>query len=174
MPENFLELISSFHVKALLSPLHQPDQDHLPDEPEEVGYKPHYHFVLAFDGQKPYSTVQAMTSVLNGTNPFKLESINGYIRYLIHLDNPEKPQYSKDDIQIFSGAEDQLASAFELGDFDVARITADINDWILANGVSEFNVLYAEACDRPMWTYVLNKFPCRSVHALLASNRYGR
>lgn len=174
MPGNAFEILEGFHVPCLISPLHSPESDHLPDEPDEVSYKPHYHVVLAFDGQKPESTVSAMCGVLHGTRPFVIESINGYIRYLVHKDNPDKPQYHPEDITLLSGAEDNFHQAFEIGDFDVYKITDKMMQYIRDTGICEFVDLYDAACDRPGWTYVLNKYPCRSIHAILASMRYGR
>lgn len=173
LPDSWIDIIKGFHVPCLISPLHAADSAPDPSEPVEVAYKDHYHVVFCFDGVQTFDQVQAMTSVLNGTRPFRLFSRNGYIRYLIHKDNPEKPQYEYQDIQCF-GADDVLQEAFDIGEYDTQKVISEINDWILSQGCSEFADLYIEACDHPKWAYVLNKFPCKSVHALLASLRYGR
>lgn len=175
LPENWISILQSFHVPVLVSPLHQPDQDQInPDEPGEVAYKPHYHIVFMFDGVQTSDQVSAMVQPLNCTKPFRLFSRNGYIRYLIHLDDPGKPLYDKKDILRFNSADDAFQEAFDLGDYDTQLVIAEINKYILDTGVCEFADLYIEACDHPKWAYVLNKFACKSTHALLASMRYGR
>lgn len=175
LPDNWLNIIQSFHVPVLISPLHQPDQDQInPDEPGECAYKPHYHIVFTFDGVQTLDQVSAMVQPLNCTRPFRLFSRNGYIRYLIHLDNPDKPKYEKMDILVFNGAEDAFHEAFDIGEYDTTKVIEEMNKYILDTGICEFVDLYEVACDRPKWAYVLNKFQCKSIHALLASMRYGR
>lgn len=175
LPENWISIIQSFHVPVLISPLHQPDEDQInPDEPGECAYKLHYHIVWTFDGVQTADQVTAMVQPLNCTKPFRLFSRNGYIRYLIHLDDPQKPQYEKTDIIVMNGAEDAFHEAFDIGEYDTQVVISEINDFILSTGCSEFADLYVESCEHPKWAYVLNKFACKSVHALLASMRYGR
>jgi len=175
LPDNWINIIQSFHVPVLISPLHAPDGDLVnPDEPEEVTYKTHYHIVFCFDGVQTSKQVTDMVQPLNCTRPFRLFSRNGYVRYLVHIDNPEKPQYDKADIIVMNGADDAFHESFEIGDYDTNKVIAEINDYILANGISEFADLYVEACNHSKWAYVLNKFACKSIHALLASLRYGR
>ena len=109
LPRGWLDLVQGFHVPCLVSPLHSADGS-LHDNSEDINtkYKDHYHLVFCFDGVQTYEQVSSMISVLNGTKPFRLYSRNGYIRYLIHKDNPEKPQYDYADIKIYSGAEGHL------------------------------------------------------------------
>lgn len=94
-PADWEKIIDSWHISWARSPLH--DKDINPDATDE-DKKPHWHVVLLFDSVKSYEQVYEMTRVLNCPIPQQTNSIIGQIRYFIHLDNPEKYQYSKDDI----------------------------------------------------------------------------
>lgn len=99
-PEQWLDIIIDWHVEAYLSPYH--DHDVNPDgEPK----KPHYHLLLTFEGKKSLEQVQVMSDELSGTPPEIVNSIRGYARYLCHMDNPEKYQYSVNEVRSFSGGD---------------------------------------------------------------------
>lgn len=88
LPSDWMDIISSFHIPYLISPLH--DKDVLDDGTLK---KPHYHFMLFFDSLKSLNQVNEMIAPLNGTICKYVSSVNAYGRYLCHLDNPEKYQY---------------------------------------------------------------------------------
>lgn len=98
--DNWLNIITDWHVEAYLSPYH--DRDVNPDGELK---KAHYHLLLTFDGKKSLEQVQAMSDQLSGVSPEIVHSIRGYGRYLCHLDNPEKFQYSVDEVRCFSGGD---------------------------------------------------------------------
>ena len=98
LPENWLSMLGELCVPCCVSPLH--DKDLNADGTEK---KAHYHIVLAYDGKKSYEQILEVTQMFNGTIPQKVANMKGIIRYLIHADNPEKAQYSKDDIKAFGG-----------------------------------------------------------------------
>ena len=47
--------------------------------------------------------VKQLTESLKQPIPQALEQVRGYYRYLTHKDNPEKAQYSEDDIETING-----------------------------------------------------------------------
>lgn len=99
-PENWLEILSGLFVPAFVSPLH--DKDVNPDgEPK----KPHYHVLFMYDGKKSIEQATDAFSSFSGVGCEVVQSIRGYARYLCHLDNPEKYQYSPDDVKAFCGAD---------------------------------------------------------------------
>lgn len=69
--------------------------------------KVHRHIVVNFgaNANKTIEQVQALFCIpLNGKKiPRFVDSERGAFRYLIHLDHPEKAQYSRDDIRLFNG-----------------------------------------------------------------------
>lgn len=106
-PKDWRDVLDGYHVPWVESPLH--DQDTNPDGSIK---KSHWHIVLFFEGKKSYTQVSEIASSLNGPIPQKVPSPKGMVRYLIHMDNPEKHQYSRGEIKVHQGAE--VESYFEL------------------------------------------------------------
>lgn len=99
-PENWRQIIDDEHIPWVESPLH--DQDKNPTEEEK---KPHWHILLLFDGKKSYEQILDITTSVRGTIPKRVSSSRGLVRYMAHLDNPEKHQYSRSDIIGHGGAD---------------------------------------------------------------------
>lgn len=99
-PENWLDILDQQHVPALVSPLH--DRDVNPDgEPK----KPHWHVLVMFDGVKTVSQAKNLFEQIGGVGCQKVNSIRGSVRYLCHIDNPEKAQYKPKDVKSFCGVD---------------------------------------------------------------------
>lgn len=100
LPENYEDIINSWHLPVLISPIHDADKN--ADDSEK---KKHIHLMIDFgSGQnKSLNQVQSFTDQLKGTVPMICHSRSAMIRYFIHLDNPEKSQYSIDDFKKFGG-----------------------------------------------------------------------
>lgn len=99
-PENWQGILAENHIAAFISPLH--DQDKNPTgEPK----KPHYHVVVMYEGVKTKEQVKAVFDQIGGVGVEDVQSIRGYARYLCHMDNPEKAQYSADDVRSIGGAD---------------------------------------------------------------------
>ena len=102
--DGWRDRLTQNHVSALLSPLH--DRDTNPDGSPK---KDHYHLLVMFDGVKEQEQVDKMLDEVLGPNRLKgyetVNSTRGYARYLCHLDNPEKAQYSPGDVVAFGGAD---------------------------------------------------------------------
>lgn len=93
-PENWRDILDNLHIPWIASPLH--DKDVNPDGSKK---KPHWHVILTFENVKAYHQIKEIADQLNSPIPQACESLRGYIRYLVHTDNPEKFQYSKADIE---------------------------------------------------------------------------
>jgi len=68
--------------------------------------KPHYHvFFTAINGISP-NTAQEIVIAIGGANKevLKVASKRGYLRYLTHMDNPEKHQYDVSEVHTGCGA----------------------------------------------------------------------
>lgn len=99
-PPGWIELLDEQHVAALISPLHDRDTN-----PSGEPKKPHYHVLLMFDGVKDFETqVKPIFDAIGGVGREAVNSMRGYARYLCHLDNPEKAQYSPDAVRELGGA----------------------------------------------------------------------
>lgn len=130
-PSNWKDILTDFHINIVVSPLHDKDINPTTNEPK----KPHWHIILIFDGVKTQSQVEAISKAVNGTIPIRVESVNGAIRYLIHIDNPEKAQYKREDI-LNIGSYD-IDEAFRRS-IDKYNTIADMLDYIEVNNINEF------------------------------------
>lgn len=99
-PVDWQEILSSYHVPAFVSPLH--DKDTLPDGTKK---KPHYHVMLMYEGVKTHDQVSEVVKSLGGVGIEILGSISGYARYLCHLDEIGKVHYDPNDVLSFAGAD---------------------------------------------------------------------
>lgn len=144
-PEKWEDILDAQHIAFCCSPLHKDDKN-----ADGSPKKPHWHLVLAFDGVKTYEQVCEITAALNAPIPQRVESIRGAVRYLVHMDNPDKAQYSKADIRTFGGMEiDEYLRTSEQARGNVVR---DMCRWVTDNGVTEMWQLMQYAMDNePDW-----------------------
>ena len=93
-PKNWREILGDLHIGWLVSPLHDKDVN-----PDGETKKAHWHVVLIFDNKKSYDQIKSISDKLNAPVPQPVQSLRGMVRYLVHLDNPEKHQYDRADIE---------------------------------------------------------------------------
>lgn len=107
-PKNYKEIIGSWLIPCLLSPIHDKDLNAYESEKKQ-----HQHLLIYFGkgANKSFEQVKKYTDQLKGTIPIIVNSRNSMIRYFIHKDNPEKVQYSVNDLIPFAGFE--YLDAFE-------------------------------------------------------------
>lgn len=99
-PENWLELLGEQCVPCFVSPLHDKDTN-----PTGEPKKAHHHVLIMFDSVKTAEQAQEVFSVIGGVGCEIVKSMRAYARYLCHLDNPEKVQYSPEDVKQMGGAD---------------------------------------------------------------------
>jgi hypothetical protein len=139
-PGEWRKLINSLNFPWIESPLHEGETN--PDN--ETEKKAHYHVLLLFDGKKSYGQVSGITEHLNATIPQICHNSKGLVRYMAHMDNPEKKQYSKSDIIGHNGADPSLylkasgSARYEL--------IGEMRVWIDNNQCNEFYQLFDYAC----------------------------
>lgn len=98
--ENWLEIISSSKIPVFISPLHDKDTN-----PTGEPKKPHHHVLTMYESVKTREQAEDFFKTFGGVGCEVVNSLRGYARYLCHLDNPEKAQYSVDDVKAFGGAD---------------------------------------------------------------------
>lgn len=96
MPADWLDILVG--VRGVLSPLHDKDTN-----PDGTMKKAHYHLLLTFDGNKSNIQMEELAKQLNCPSPQVCKSVRAQVRYFIHLDNPEKFQYFKQDFRSIGG-----------------------------------------------------------------------
>lgn len=99
-PEHWLSILEEFHVPVFVSPFHDKDFN-VTGEPK----KPHYHVMIMFEGKKSTDQIRELFDQVGGVGCETVNSLRGYARYLCHLDNPDKHQYSVDGVVALSGAD---------------------------------------------------------------------
>lgn len=97
-PENWLQILQATGLQCAISPLHDRDLN-ATGEPK----KAHWHVIVCYSGPTSFNVVKGFTDSLNSPIPQALEQVKGYYRYLTHQDNPEKAQYSPEQIQTVNG-----------------------------------------------------------------------
>lgn len=130
-PKNWREILDDTHMKWIESPLH--DKDINPDGELK---KPHWHVLLTSDGPITDVAVKKIVEPLNAPIPKKVGSARGLVRYMIHLDNPEKYQYSRDEIVGHGGAD--VESYFELTKTNKISVMKDIIAYIYENEIDNY------------------------------------
>lgn len=120
-------------VPAFVSPLHDLDVN-----PTGEVKKAHWHILFMFDGVKSYDQVKALCDSLGAVRPEHVSSLRGYARYLCHLDNPEKTQYSPEDVTAFAGA-DYFESISIPG--DRINVLREMQDWVDMTGCYSYAAL---------------------------------
>lgn len=100
-PSDWIERLGNYHIATLISPLHNKDIN-----PDKTPKKPHYHVLLMFESPKDFERqVKPIFDDIGGVGREIVNSARGYARYLCHLDNAEKAQYSISDIRSIGGAD---------------------------------------------------------------------
>lgn len=97
-PDNWMQILQDTGLQCAISPLHDSDLN-----PTGEPKKAHYHVIACYSGPTSFNVVKGLTDSLHAPIPQALEQVKGYYRYLTHQDNPEKAQYSPDDIQAVNG-----------------------------------------------------------------------
>lgn len=148
-PENWREMLREMLVPGFISPLHDSDAN-ADGEPK----KPHWHVILTFKGVKTFEQVKEITDKLNAPHPQECKDVRAYARYLCHLDNPEKAQYSPAEVESMGGA-DYLEKTKSAADTDTAL--SEMMDWCMEQGCYSFFQLanYARQ-NRSDWFRVLS------------------
>ena len=99
-PENWREVLDDLHIEWVESPLHEFDTN-----PTGEVKKAHWHIVMSFDGPKSFEQVCEILEPLHCPIPQKCHALRGAVRYMAHLDNPEKAQYCSSDIKGHGGVD---------------------------------------------------------------------
>lgn len=126
LPENWRDIITSWMIEWVESPLHDQDID-----ADGTVKKAHYHLLLVFGGVKSYDQVFELTRSLNCPIPQRCHSAKGAVRYFAHLDNPEKVQYKLSQCKCHGG--------FDISDF--LKLSATERHEIL-NHITDFVILH--------------------------------
>lgn len=99
-PENWRDIIDEEHIEWVESPLHEKDIN-----PDGTPKKAHYHILLLFGGVKSYEQVLDFIQPLNCPIPKRVHNARALVRYMAHLDHPDKEQYNVSKIVAHGGVD---------------------------------------------------------------------
>ena len=126
-PENWQQLVTDAKIPMFISPLHDRDLN-----PTGEPKKPHYHVMVMYDNVKTKEQAEMFFKSFGGVGCEVINSIRGYARYLTHADNPEKAQYSIEDVISLGGADYMHAIGTQA---DKAKSIREMVAWIEENDV---------------------------------------
>lgn len=166
-PEDWRDILESVHVSTVISPLHLGGDNDRADE-----RKPHRHVMIVFEGKKSFNQVFAISSLVNGTQPFNVASLRAMCRYFIHADQPDKEQFFASDLVVLNGADvdDYLKPTKSMIDL----YQNEMLDYIEQNQISEFSE-FAFFCrhNNPDWNYILKNVSTQFFKIVIQSVRNG-
>lgn len=168
LPENYREILcDEMHLCYCESPVH--DADLNGDGSEK---KTHIHFVVSFEGNKSFEQIKEITDRLNCPIPQQVRNMRSMVRYLIHLDNPDKQRYDREDIFCSGGFE--LDEYFGRSQTENRNILKEIMEFCVNNDIMEFAQLVEIVfkMDNNEWIDIIT---CRNtlfLSAYLKSRRY--
>lgn len=165
-PSDWVDRLQSTGLACAISPLHDSDLN-----PTGEPKKAHYHVILSYSGPTSYKVVKGLTDSLNQPIPQPLEQVRGYYRYLTHMDNPEKAQYSPSDIRHINGFD--ISDYCDLTRSEVNAIKSQLIQLCRNLGIVEYSQLMDYLLDNEMKT----EFDIASSNTLffdryLSSSRY--
>lgn len=139
-PTNWRDMLDDEHIEWVESPWHDKDIN-ADGEPK----KKHKHILLLFGGVKSYEQVKDVTDKLHCPIPQRCHNAKAMVRYMAHLDNPEKAQYDVSEIRGHGGVD--LAELLRPSSSERYSLLREMIAFVKAHNVTEFKDLmdYAAA-----------------------------
>ena len=145
-PENWREVLDDMHIEWIESPLHDKDIN-----ANGETKKAHWHILLMFGGVKTYEQVKEITDKLNAPIPERCHNAKAMVRYMAHLDNPDKAQYSVSDIKAHGGVD--LAEMLRPSSSERYTIISEMIAFIKEYNIMEFQDLMDYAASEKFDTW---------------------
>ena len=133
-PDNWRDYLDDLHIEWVESPLHEFDTN----ATGEVK-KAHWHILLMFGGVKSYEQVCDCVAPLNCPIPQRVHNARATVRYMVHMDNPDKYQYSPSDIRAHGGVD--LAELLRPSSSERYTLIREMCDFVRENRITEFQDL---------------------------------
>jgi hypothetical protein len=130
-PEDWREILDTEHIKWVESPLHDKDLN-----PDGTTKKAHWHILLLFNGKKSFSQIQEITKKLNAPIPQVAADAKALVRYMAHLDHPDKVQYERSAIIGHGGAD--VALYLKATSSTRYELISEMIEYIRENEIVEF------------------------------------
>ena len=165
-PSNWREILDDMHFQWIESPLHDSDIN-ATGEPK----KPHFHVTFVFEGKKSQEQIEDIVSELHCPRPQICLDVRGSVRYMAHMDNPEKFQYAPSGVVGHGGIDpkDYMMPSSSCRH----QFIREMMQWCDEYGIVEFYDLlsYAAECKPDTWFPVLCDSNARLLEMYLRSKR---
>lgn len=176
LPENWVNLVDDLHFKWIEGPLHDKDVN-ADGQPK----KPHSHTLFMFDSVKTEEQVTSMLkdvfgesekgSIVGVAKPKQVIDRGAIVRYMAHLDNPEKAQYDIVDIIGHNGADPTEIMRFS--STETREMVVAMEEYIEQNNIIELVDLSARIrYEQPEWHTLLTTRMTMYFNAFIRSNRH--
>jgi hypothetical protein len=133
-PDNWREIIDMEHIPWIESPLHNKDINITGEIKKE-----HWHVLLCFEGVKTFEQVRELTEKINSPIPQKCAAAKALVRYMLHMDNPEKHQYNISDLKGHGGVD--ITDMLKPTGSDRYMYIKEMIEYIKENKIDEFQDL---------------------------------
>ena len=130
-PENWRSILDEMHIEWIESPLHEDDVN-----PDGEKKKAHWHILLMFGGVKSYEQVEELCIELNCPRPERCHNAKAMVRYMAHLDHPDKAQYNISDIVPHGGVD--IAEMLRPNSSERYTLIREMISFIRDNDIIEF------------------------------------
>lgn len=172
--ENWKDKLVDWGVQAFISPLHQYDING-----DGSPKKPHHHIVVSYQNKKSFWQVNKLFEDIGALNGIQgdgksafmtCEDLRVSVRYLCHLDNPEKYQYPIDEVVCIGGADfDEVATLPR----DDEEMMGEILTWMHDYQCFSYRALIVWARDNDRkWFKYLNRRGSRHVWQIMKSAQW--
>lgn len=175
--DTWMNSLSDLGYKMVVSPRHDKDTN-----PDGTLKKAHYHVLLQGDRSWiNFKTLREFVLTEFGGRgvavPQVVSNPVGFIRYMIHMDNPEKFQYNKDDIRVFNGATVDIAFSLTKDDemgvrIDIIRYIRNHDDMLEYYQVANKALDMADNGDKSWFTALDNR--SHMVESYISSKRHSK
>lgn len=134
-PDNWRDILDELHIEWVESPLHDKDIN-----ADGTPKKPHYHVLLMFSGKKSFEQVRKdVCEEINCPIPKKVHNTKSLVRYMAHLDNPEKAQYDIREIKAHGGVD--VADLLKPSSAERYTYIREMQTWCNEYSITEFEEL---------------------------------
>ena len=166
-PDNWKDILNDMHIEWVLSPLHDKDLN-----ANGELKKAHYHIMLSFGNVKSFEQIREITELLNCPIPQKVHNMRAMVRYMVHLDNPDKVQYDVSSIDAYGGFD--LSEMLKANSSERYELIREMIAYIRDNDVMEFfDILnYAEMYRFDDWFPLLCDNSAFVIDRYIKSNRH--
>lgn len=164
---NWRDVLDEEHIQWVESPLHDKDTN----ADGEIK-KAHIHVLVMYDGVKSYNQILEITNKINASVPQKCGSAKGLVRYMVHMDNPEKYQYLKTDIIGHGGVD--IMEMLKPTSGSRYEMFKEMTEFIVENDVREYETLWIYAMQNRFddWFQLLSDNGTFAINNFIKSRRH--